>query len=183
MDLTTGWNFDLLHHQEAAKQYIKKTKPFLIIGSPECRCFSQLQSFSKDSQAYQKALRRSIRHINFVCDLYRLQLAEERFFLHEHPWGASSWQLLALQKLCRNEKVVTIKSDQCMFGQTVQLPDGTIGICRKATGFCTNSPQLQLALAKTCDGTHTHSSSQRIGAASTSIPTKPSPHNFAQHQD
>ena len=47
MDLTTGWNFSLREHREVAEEYVRKTKPILVIGSPECRLFSQLQNLNK----------------------------------------------------------------------------------------------------------------------------------------
>ena len=43
MDLTTGWDFTAAVHQQAAKDYIRRMKPKILIGSPMC---SLLNSFS-----------------------------------------------------------------------------------------------------------------------------------------
>ena len=47
MDLTTGWDFTLEPHREAALKYVKTMKPRLLIGSPMCTMFSALQNLSK----------------------------------------------------------------------------------------------------------------------------------------
>ena len=44
MDLTNGWDFNLKTHRDAAERYVRKVKPKLLIGSPECRMFSMLQN-------------------------------------------------------------------------------------------------------------------------------------------
>ena len=44
MDLTTGWDFTLEQHREAALEYLKIRKPRLFIGSPMCTMFSALQN-------------------------------------------------------------------------------------------------------------------------------------------
>ncbi len=46
MDLTTGWDFSAQQDQDKAMQYLREYKPKLVIGSPTCRMFSQLQRLS-----------------------------------------------------------------------------------------------------------------------------------------
>ena len=45
-DITQGWGFTIKEHQEAADKYIDEHKPLLLIGSPPCAAFCQLQSLS-----------------------------------------------------------------------------------------------------------------------------------------
>ena len=47
MDLTNGWDFTLERHRDAAIEYVKKVKPRLVTGSPECTMFSSLQNLDK----------------------------------------------------------------------------------------------------------------------------------------
>ena len=47
MDLTNGWDFNLESHRDEAERYVREVKPELLIGSPECRMFSALQSLRK----------------------------------------------------------------------------------------------------------------------------------------
>ena len=49
MELTTGWNFDLMADRAMAERYIRENKPTFVIGSPMCTIFSQLQAFSKET--------------------------------------------------------------------------------------------------------------------------------------
>ena len=45
-DLTNGWDFTRKDHQEQAEAYLDKEKPLVLIGSPPCTPFSQLQSLN-----------------------------------------------------------------------------------------------------------------------------------------
>ena len=47
MDLITGWDFTLQRHREAAMEYVKRVKPKLVIGSPQCRMFSSMQHLNQ----------------------------------------------------------------------------------------------------------------------------------------
>ena len=47
MDLTNGWDFRVSRHREAAERYIREVKPWLLIGSPECRNNSRKGSITR----------------------------------------------------------------------------------------------------------------------------------------
>ena len=80
MDLATGWNFEKEEHRRAAEDYVRKVKPLLLIGSPECRMFSQLQNLNKDKFGTKSELiMRAKEHIRFVVKLYKIQHAEGRY--------------------------------------------------------------------------------------------------------
>ena len=118
MDLTNGWDFTLPRHREAAKKYIKVFKPWVIIGSPECRMFSQLQNINRIywSIGKEKMLREAKDHVRFIMRVYKIQIEEGRFFLHEHPAEASSWFMKEVQEVMNKEGVVVTVADQCMYG-------------------------------------------------------------------
>jgi hypothetical protein len=86
--------------------------------------------------------------MEFVCELYALQHAAGRYFLHEHPNGATSWSLECIKSVMALEGVKRIHADQCQFGQRAKnnLP------IMKPTGFMSNSEKLLSALHKTCKG-------------------------------
>ena len=48
------------------------------------------ESRSKDVAVMRRAKIRAILHIDFVIELYHDQLADGRYFLHEHPEHATS---------------------------------------------------------------------------------------------
>ena len=93
MDLTIGWDFRQAEDRRKAWEYVDQAKPTLLIGSPMCTMFSQLQNLTGWSAAKDAQCLEAVEHIEFVVKLYKKQLAEGRYFLHEHPETASSWSL------------------------------------------------------------------------------------------
>ena len=81
-----------------------------------CTMFSKLQRMSGWSDDKQRRWCEAVEHMEFVAKLYCKQMTEGRWFLHEHPATASSWDLEAIKKLEREEGVVIIVADQCMYG-------------------------------------------------------------------
>ena len=65
MDLTTGWDFTRQDHQMEAERRIDEQKPLVLIGSPPCTAFSQLQSLSPASESKEKPCERG----SSTCDL------------------------------------------------------------------------------------------------------------------
>ena len=87
MDLMTGYDFNLEVDRKRAWEKIKKDKPKLLVGSPECRMFSALQILSPWNKKKQKGYEEAKKHLKFTCELYKHQISEGRWFLHEH-WPA-----------------------------------------------------------------------------------------------
>ena len=118
MDLITGWDFTIYRHRRAAVEHVRKVKPKLIIGSPECTMFSTLQNPSKNmrKEGFEEKVKEAIGHVKFVTELYAMQIKEGRWLLHEHPAGASSWGLEEIKKIERETGVRIRTADQCMYG-------------------------------------------------------------------
>ena len=55
--------------------------------------------------------------MKFVCTLYRVQHESGRYFLHEHPLQARSWDLACIKALQKLEGVHVVETDQCQYGQ------------------------------------------------------------------
>jgi len=157
MDLLTGWDFEKKEDRSKAEEHQEKEKPLLLVGSPMCTMFSKLQRLSAWTDEKEEKLMKSIRHIQWCCEMYRRQMQDGRVFLHEHPEGATSWQLPCMKRLMKTEGVFRVVVDQCMFGQTVKDRRGKVeGLARKKTVFLTNSWWIALELARRCDGSHEH---------------------------
>ena len=77
-------------------------------------------------------------HIKFVIGLYEQQWREGRWFIHERPIGATSWDLLEIRNL------------ENKIGLNVQMSDA------KTARFVTNSMEVCMALQKHCDAEHVH---------------------------
>ena len=65
------------------------------------------------------------RHVRSCAIIYEQQRQVGRFFLHEHPWMASSWALDRMIKLEGYAGVRKIRADMCQFGMTTRI--GGIG--------------------------------------------------------
>ena len=157
MDLTTGWDFSQEEHKERALKYIRENQPKLIIGSPMCTMFSQLQRLSGWSEEKQRRWREDRRHLKFMAQVYRIQMTQGRWFLHEHPASASSWSLKEITDLMDMGGVGVVQADQCMYGlQTWGRNGRGVAHARKRTQFMSNSAEIRLELSRKCTGEHRH---------------------------
>ncbi len=160
MDLITGWDFTLARHREAAWKYVEKYQPKLVIGSPECRMFSSLQNLNRKhwSDDREAQLVEAKRHIEFVVSIYKKQLEAGRYFLHEHPAGATSWDLDEIKKLQKETNVQISIADQCQYGlKTWSNNKGKRdAAAKKKTKFMTNSAEIAQELSKRCNSNHRH---------------------------
>ena len=102
------------------------------------------------------------RHLEFSVKLYKMQLDAGRYFLHEHPQGASSWQEPCIKEVMKRHGVTRVVGDQCMYGLKSK-EKGHEGPARKRTGFMTNSVCIAQQLQRRCPNrtghvVHTHTS-------------------------
>ena len=142
LDLTTGWNFDKQEDKDLAEKYIREQKPLFVIGSPMCTMFSQLQALNKKwnekrAEEYEARLRKAEAHMRFAVKMYRIQMEGGRYFVHEHPAGATSWRLPIIRKLWAEDGVRAVVADQCEFGLVGKDEWGTAP-AKKPTRFLTN---------------------------------------------
>ncbi len=102
------WDFTLESKRNKALALVKSQKPFLLIGCPPCTAFSVLFSSNlsrMDPEQVKSRTEAAIKHIEFCIKLYKLQVSEGRYFLHEHPWSAWSWSLPCVQELLKYVRV------------------------------------------------------------------------------
>ena len=101
MDLTTGWDFNKAEDRRRAEEYVDKEEPLVLIGSPPCVAFSQLQSLVEDSPRKEQQLREGIQHMQFMVSLYKKQVDAGRVFVHENPAHAKFWALPCVRRMAR----------------------------------------------------------------------------------
>ena len=77
------------------------------------------------------------------------------YFLHEHPWSATSWNEPRVQELLKYPDVEVVKSDMCCFGMYQNTDAGDLFV-KKPTGFMTNAPEIGKILSQECEGKHRH---------------------------
>ena len=116
-----------------------------------CTAFSTWQRINnkiRDASIVAAELKRAVEHLEFCILLYREQLRNGRYFLHEHPAQASSWQEEAMKSLMSEVGVEAAVCDQCMYGS--ESFDGSP--VKKPTRFITNAPELAKKLRTRCLG-------------------------------
>ena len=157
LDLTTAdtdgalWDFDSKVMRERAMRKLKEEKPMLLIGSPMCTAFSTWQRINnkiRDPYIVECEKKRAVMHLEFCMELYKEQLRNGRYFVHEHPAYAASWQEDCVKKLMTEQGVEIATCDQCMYGSAAD--DGSP--VKKPTSFMTNAPELAKRLRTRCDG-------------------------------
>ena len=89
-------------------------------------------------------------HLEFVCRLYKEQLEGGRFFLHEHPAFASSWQERCVAEILELPHVARAVGDQCQYGQKSHRGAPV----KKPTGWMSNSKEVLRELSARCKGTN-----------------------------
>ena len=94
-----------------ARVCLIEEKPLLLVVSPRCAAFSQLQNLSRDSERWRALVREGMQHLTFVCDLYKKQIDGERFFLHEHTAHVRSWGLWMISEILDKLGVVRVVGD------------------------------------------------------------------------
>ena len=128
----------------------------MLIGSPMCTSFSTWmvlnEALTKDHATVRAAKEKAIEHINFVVSLYQMQVDGGRYFLHEHPAYATSWQLEAIKTLLAVPSVQRVVADQCQFGSQVQRGMHKGKPVKKPSGFMTNSSCVARILSVRCTG-------------------------------
>ena len=90
--------------------------------------------------------------MNFCCAVYRCQTERGEHFLHEHPWGASSWDLDCLKAVRELPGVVVVRCDQRLYGLMERWPlkDGGWGERQstQGTGWMTSMNDLARELSE-----------------------------------
>ena len=157
LDLTvddeTGKPYDFSDPKQRAKadKLFQEQQPFLLVGSPPCTPFSQIQAINparRDPREIERELIAGRVHLEFCCSLYRKQIARGAYFLHEHPQGATSWREPCMQAMLQLSGVRRVRCDQCQFGQESETGNPV----RKATGFMSNAWHLLDIINRRCFG-------------------------------
>ena len=85
-----------------------------------CKGFSTLMGLNvnrMDPAKLREIIAQCMTHLKFVCRLYQMQIDGGRWFLHEHPWGAWSWQVDCVQDLLKQTGVAVVEGHMCPHGQ------------------------------------------------------------------
>ena len=159
LKLNPGWSLDLTRTnpgtgkpwnladpatQAQVRRMVVEDKPLFVVGSPPCTAFSIMQNISRakrDPKIVEKELEDGRRHLKICTQLCLIQLQSGRFFVHEHPVGATSWKEPCMTELMGQPGVDTVVVDMCAFGMRVD--SGKVqGPAMKSTRIASNSAEV-----------------------------------------
>ena len=106
-DLTIGWDLNDDRVVRLMWKMIKSMQPIMIFGSPNCGPFSQLANLNKHKPKFHALLAEGMRHLSIVSEVYRYQLRKRRYFCHEHPALASSWETTMMKAVSKYANVIS----------------------------------------------------------------------------
>ncbi|MCP2505236.1 MAG: hypothetical protein NLN65_08075, partial [Candidatus Poseidoniaceae archaeon] len=97
-------------------------------------------------------------HLQFFMTLYEIQIENGMYFLHEHPYSASSWKEPCIDDIMSMDGVKVVRGDMCAFGMWQDSDKSNEGkeLVMKPTGFMTNAEGIARELDERCDGYHQH---------------------------
>ena len=154
-DPETGKPWDLSDGKVRTKvmKLINEGKPYMIIMSPICTAFSQIQAINKqrrDPKIVRQELDDAKDHIRWVMKIAAIQVRCNRYFAFEHPATATSWDMAEIKKVHDMEGVVKVKFDMCQFGMVATDVDGVTRPVQKRTAVLTNSYEVAQRLRRDC---------------------------------
>ena len=82
----------------------------------------------------KRMVRYGVLHLCFCVKLYIIQMENDRYFLHEHPNGATSWDAQCMKMLLAHPQVKKVRGNMCPHGIMSEDEEG-IGRVLKPTGF------------------------------------------------
>ena len=156
-----AWDFDDPEMRERARCLVSKGSTLLVIGSPMCTYFSNIVNIAKlrmKAGEFERRYVHAIRHLEFMCDLFDIQLRAGGHILFEHPASATSWNLPFIKEMVKRANMICVTAHHCRFGMSGRDNRGT-GLVLKPTKFLTDCPAIAVDLNRQCIGGRRHISS------------------------
>ena len=159
LDLTTKdpktglpWDLSSPTVQARVKELIKKTEPYCVIGSPPCTPFSPLQGLNnhrRDPKVVEREIQMGKKHMRFCLEIYAMQLAAHRHFVHEHPERSRAWLMPEMQQFLLRPEVGSVVMHMCAFGMTAKDEHGRAPVL-KPTRIMSSSEEILKRIDRRC---------------------------------
>ena len=141
-DINTGFDFTTFEDRARALRLVRTHCPFFTMLSPPCTMYRSMQNLNLGKMLPAvKAQRFQEAHclLDFAMMLAQNRINENRFFCHEHPQKATSWQGESVRRILQNPGVQLVAFDQRRVG--LKTPESGQPL-RKRTTLLTNSPAI-----------------------------------------
>lgn len=136
------WDFSRPDHREKLQENVAFERPLLLVGS------AQFGSFSAWDKAHaSQSLEKVKTHLKHCCELYKLQMDDGRYFVHEFPWEPSGWYSDSMSTLLQDSRIICLPMEQNGLRLTTVDWDG-YSLVMKTMGFLTNSESIARALQR-----------------------------------
>ena len=157
-DLRTGYNINDPKVKDEIERNIRAEKPDLVVGSPMCGPFSQMNSINDQiTEADIARKKTAIEHLKFTFEFLEIQMKNAKYVICGRPWSSESWKHDIIKEAEARFGMNICKLCQCYFA-TQEYTDrhGTTGLIKKPTGSMTNCPDISQKLNKMCTADHKH---------------------------
>ena len=156
VDLSTGWNLACKAIRQYLKQLVRARGVQYLFVCPPCTCFTQVVASNRDPMdpgSLRVRLAEGVVFLQLAMEFCMMQIRQCRYFVFEHPQGASSWSYPCVKRIAAHATVHKVTMDMCRFG--LVSPGGQP--MRKRTTIMTNCMALVARLqGMTCACTVPH---------------------------
>ena len=130
------------------RKFVDKNEPWLLIGIPSRDPFlvmRYLEKHTESSDQHTKKLMPLRQGLHLMMPCYVRQHLADRYWLHEHPGGHSSWREPTMRKFTKESTTYFVKRPVCKWNvQKIQSESSEY--VRKTPGFFTNSWRIKIAM-------------------------------------
>ena len=147
--LITGRTWDLREPKDIAKakEMLRKDRPRLLVVSPPCTLFNNLQNLSGGPDPARLA--EAIQMFEVAIDMCIQQARQGGIFVLEHPLTSQAWKLPAIGKLRAVENYQVQEFHMCAFGMTSQDGQGVAPVLKPTRVAC-NAFAMATSLNRRC---------------------------------
>ena len=128
-------------NQNLLEEFFDKNEPWLLIGIPSRDPFLVTES----SDQHMKKLMPLRQGFHVMMQCYMRQHLADRYWLHEHPGGHSSWREPTMRKFTKESTAYFVKGPVCRLN-VQKMQSESSEYVRKTTGFFTDSWRIKIAL-------------------------------------
>ena len=149
MDLTTAsangtmWDLSFEDDRAELRRVQNREQTEFLAGSPPGDDFSSLLNTCVGSQEISKLKTERIEpQIRTCVQAYKLQMAMQKHFVHEHPKDSTSWEMLEVQSLVSDPRVHSIDGPMCRWSLKARGSNDKEDFMRKQTIWLTSSKKF-----------------------------------------
>ena len=159
LDLLTGCDLATFHGRRECIDKVLKHRPLVLMVSPPCTMFSEMQRLfnlkKMDPQTLAEGWAEAFLHLDFSMWLCMWQRSHGRYYIHEHPYKASSWKRQSVEEEASQPGAEKTSWDQCQTG--LVTPDEARVPIKKRTTLLGNLPAVShLFSGLQCNGSCPH---------------------------